>query len=97
MRVSLTPEAEGDLAHGQDWYDAQGPGLGHRFMIEYLALAERLAENPHQFPAVKGDMRRAGFRRFPYGLFFRVLGDAVEIFACLHGSRDPHHWQRRAQ
>lgn len=97
MRVILTPEAEADLAHAQDWYDTEAPGLGQRFMIQYRALAERLADNPRLFPTVRGDIRRAGFQRFPYGLFFRIRGDVVEVFACLHGSRSPRHWQRRTQ
>lgn len=95
MIVQLTPKAEADLIDARDWYDAQAPGLGMRFMIEYRALVVRLAENPHQFPAVRGLSRRAGFHRFPYGLFFRIRGDVVEVFGCFHGSRHPRHWQRR--
>jgi toxin ParE1/3/4 len=97
MRVRLTQEAKGELADAQDWYDHQAPGLGPRFMAEYRALAARLADNPRRFPALHGVTRRAGFRRFPYGLFFRIRADEVEVFACLHVSRDPRHWQRRAQ
>lgn len=95
MQVHLTPGAEADLADARDWYDAQAPGLGMRFMVEFRVLVVRLAENPNQFPTVRGLTRRAGFHRFPYGLFFRARGDMVEVFACFHGRRNPRHWQRR--
>ena len=96
MRVLLTVEAEADLADARDWYDGEAPGIGQRFMAEFRLAAERLADNPLLYPTVRRDIRRAGFRHFPYGLFFRIRGEVVEVFACLHGSRHPRHWQRRS-
>lgn len=97
MRVVLTSEAERELVAVLDWYAAQAPNLVRRFVDEYDRLVQRLAENPLQFPAARGTIRPAGFNRFPYGLFFRVRFDVVEVIGCLHGSRDPRHWRRRAQ
>jgi plasmid stabilization system protein ParE len=62
---------------------------------DFEALTRRLAENPQQFPRVEGEVRRAGFRRFPYGLFFLIGADAVSVFACFHASRDPRRWHDR--
>jgi toxin ParE1/3/4 len=95
MRVRLTRAAKAELAAALDWYDGQGPGITPRFVMEYEALLDRLAENPRQFPPMGRNTRRAGFRHFPYGLLFRIRADAVEIFACFHGRRHPRHWQRR--
>ncbi|MGQ9365810.1 type II toxin-antitoxin system RelE/ParE family toxin [Azospirillum sp. A39] len=94
MRARLTAAAKSDIAEAE-WYDAQAPGLGAHFLDEFPALALRLAENPRQFPAVRESIRRAGFRHFPYGLFFRIQGNAVDVFACFHASRDPTGWHRR--
>ncbi len=33
--------------------------------------------------------------RFPYGLFFRPLEDAIYVIARFHSRRDPVIWQRR--
>lgn len=95
MRVVLTSAAEADLAAALEWYDIQVPGIGPRFLDEFEALFGRLATNPRQFPLVGDETRRAGFHRFPYGLFFRLVGGDVVIFACFHASRDPAHWQKR--
>ncbi|CAA7618833.1 type II toxin-antitoxin system RelE/ParE family toxin [Magnetospirillum sp. UT-4] len=96
MRVVLTSAAEADLAAALEWYDGRSPGIAPRFLEEFQALAHRLADGLCQFPRVYGETRRAGFRRFPYGLFFQVKGDKVVVFACFHASRDPARWRSRS-
>jgi plasmid stabilization system protein ParE len=95
MRVRLTRSAESELTAAIEWYDTQATGLGKKFLSEFTQLKQRLGENPRQFPRIYKDARRAPFHRFPYGLFFRVTNDIVEVFACFHFSRDPAQWQRR--
>lgn len=95
-RVFLTSAAEAELAAAVDWYDAHAPGTGAKVLDEYEALIDRLSINPRQFPLVHGDVRRAGFSHFPYGLFFRLNHDRVEVFACFHARRDPTLWRTRS-
>jgi plasmid stabilization system protein ParE len=95
MRVRLTPAAEAEVADARDWYQANTPRVVERFLDEFEALTLRLADSPAQFPAVAGAARRAGFRRFPYGLFFVIDTDEVRIFACFHASREPRRWEGR--
>jgi plasmid stabilization system protein ParE len=83
------------LTDAQDWYERQASGLGRRFPDEVDVQVNRIARNPLHFPAMLADVRRARLRRFPYGLFFRHLQDAVYVIACFHSSRDPLIWQRR--
>jgi hypothetical protein len=35
------------------------------------------------------------FRRFPYSLIYRVIGDDVFVLACFHGKRNPRVWRSR--
>jgi len=71
--------------------------LGVRFRAEVDSQVERIGANALQFPIHFKDVRRSRLRRFPYGLFFRVLPDAVYVFACFHASRDPTVWRSRAR
>jgi len=96
MRVRFTSAAEAELADALDWYRANAPREAPRFLDEFEVLARRLADNPRQFPSVMDKVRRAGFRRYPYGLFFVIGSDEVQVFACFHASRDPHRWQERS-
>lgn len=95
MRVRLTSPAEAELDGAVNWYAGIREGLAARFLDEYERLLTRLRGNPHQFPCVRRDIHRAGFRRFPYGLIFRIHPDEVEVIACFHDRRDPRQWQRR--
>jgi|HubBroStandDraft_1064217.scaffolds.fasta_scaffold2358364_2 plasmid stabilization system protein ParE len=97
MRVRVTSPAEAELTDAAEWYDGQTPGVAGRFLAEYQRLLDRLGENPRQYPTLRGELRRAGFSRFPYGLIYRILPDEVEVISCFHGRRDPRRWQRRAQ
>jgi plasmid stabilization system protein ParE len=95
MRVRLTSAAEAELADALNWYATHAPREAQRFLDELEALTGRLAQNPNRFPRVFDEVRRAGFHRFPYGLFFVVRGEDVQVFACFHASRNPRRWQDR--
>jgi plasmid stabilization system protein ParE len=95
MRVIFTPAARAELVEAQDWCELRRPALGKRFLEEVGTTVLRMQENPHQFPAVFRDVHRARLRKFPYGLFFRIENNFLEVIACFHGSRDPQQWQRR--
>ncbi len=97
MRLRLTSAAEAELAEVLEWYARIRQELAARFLDEYETILGRLLENPWQFPAVRGQVRRAGFRHFPYGLLYRVHPEDVEIIACFHGRRDPRRWQERPE
>jgi toxin ParE1/3/4 len=58
---------------------------------------DRIATHPRRFPEITAGVRRARLRRFPYGLFFRQLEDAIHVIACFHVSRDPLVWQSRME
>jgi plasmid stabilization system protein ParE len=83
------------LIEAHDWYEGEVRGLGRRFRQSVDVLAERMSENPRQFPVVFRNVRRALFRRFPYSLFFVVEDETLLVIACFHASRDPLQWQNR--
>ena len=93
--VVWIPEANEDLQEARTWYDNIRPGLGERFALAVEAMIEEIAEHPLQFPAVYRDRRRAGVRRFPYGIFFEVQENRIVVIACFHGRRNPSRWQMR--
>lgn len=97
MCVRVTSPAEIELVDAAEWYDSQAPGLVMRFLAEYERLLARIGETRRQYPKLRGELRRAGFRRFPYGLIYRILADEVEVLSCFHARRDPRRWQRHAR
>lgn len=95
MQVRFTAAAEAEVSDALDWYAKNAPREAQRFLDEFEVLTRRLAENAQQFPGILGEVRRAGFRRYPYGLFFVIRSAEVQVFACFHASRDPRRWQGR--
>jgi len=56
---------------------------------------EAIAAAPLRFAVVDKGRRRAGVRRFPYGISFVVEDTRIVVIACFHGKRNPKHWQLR--
>jgi plasmid stabilization system protein ParE len=95
LPVVWIPEADADLKAALAWYEGIRPELGVRFALVVAETVEAIAENPLRFPVVYKTRRRAGVRRFPFGLFFEVEDQRVVIIACFHGKRNPIRWKIR--
>jgi plasmid stabilization system protein ParE len=93
--VLIRPEAEQDIADATVWYEAQHRGLGHKFLDEVHAMLLSIAETPLIYPNVYRNTRRALIRRFPFGVYYRVEGSKITVFAVMHGSRNPQNWKNR--
>ena len=93
LPVVWIPAANEDLQDAREWYDNIRPELGTRFALAVEATIEAIAERPLQFPVVYLGWRRAGVRRFPYGIFFKAQGQRIVVIACFHGRRNPRRWQ----
>jgi hypothetical protein len=68
IRVSRRAAFEVDAAFS--WYEAQRPGLGTEFLRTVEAALAGIARHPAMYAAVRGRVRRALLRRFPYGVFY---------------------------
>jgi plasmid stabilization system protein ParE len=91
LTFTFRAEAADDIGGARAWYEEQRTGLGEDFVdsLEHaLDLVQRL---PRSFPLVAPEVHRALLRRFPYALYFRLVGsEKIEIIACLHTRRSPH-------
>jgi toxin ParE1/3/4 len=95
LPLILRPEAQADLLAIRDVYEQQRAGLGTAFGDAVDDLLLRIRAMPQLYAVAHKDVRRAKVRRFPYVAYYRVLADRIEVFAVLHGSRDPQIWQSR--
>lgn len=88
-RVRFHREAELDVTAATLWYDEQRPGLGSEFLSHLDSILGRIAEMPLQFPVTEGAVRRALLNRFPYGIYFVLIGEEAQVLAVLHMIRHP--------
>jgi plasmid stabilization system protein ParE len=94
-KLILRPEAEAELAEAIDWYEVRGKGLGADFMRAVDAAMAAIERNPERYQIIKGQVRRAVLRRFPYGLIYVASQQDITVLACFHGRRDPRRWIER--
>lgn len=89
------PAAAADVEDAWRWYEARRDGLGEEFLGVVQATLAQIEALPESAPVVYRDIRRQLLRRFPYGLFYRLLEGQVVIVACFHAKRDPRIWRVR--
>jgi len=95
LPVVWLPEADAELKEALARYENIRPELGHRFAEAVVETVEKIIDNPLHYAVLEKRRRRAGVRRFPYGLFFLVEDARIVVIACFHGKRHPKHWQLR--
>ena len=95
MRRILRPALVADIREAHSWYEGERPGLGEEFLTEIDRSMDLAEKHPKMYPVILRDTRRVLVRRFPYGLFYRLVDDAIVFVACYHLRRDPELWKDR--
>jgi plasmid stabilization system protein ParE len=95
LPVVWLPEADAELKEALARYESIRPELAQRFAEAVADTIEKVAVAPLRYAVVETGRRRAGVRRFPYGIFFLVKETRIVVIACFHGRRNPRHWQLR--
>jgi plasmid stabilization system protein ParE len=94
-RIEAEPAVEADVEGAFKWYELEQPGLGLEFLGELSAVYDRMLESPLRYEELRGGIRRALTRRFPYAVYFSINSGVIVILAVLHTARDPAEWQLR--
>ena len=93
--LEIRPRASADLEEAAMWYESRRSGLGFEFLDEAESLKSRIVENPRQFPVAFRDARRALMNRFPYTMYFRLIGNRALVVAIMGQHRKESRWHRR--
>lgn len=93
--IKINLFAESDLKNAANWYAAQEEGLDLDFIEEIENALHRIQQNPQHFAFVKKKIRMSIVKRFPYGIYFYVSEDVVNVFAVFHFSRNPKVIRKR--
>ena len=86
--VFVRAEAERDLAAARDWYERKRAGLGSELLDEFAHAMRALELNPERERIYYGNFRRVLFRRFPYKIFYQIIGTRLIVFRVLHAKQD---------
>ena len=95
MTYTVVPQALLELDSAITYYEGHRDGLGLEFLAAIRKVIGRMLENPRQFPSISRRLRKAGLRRFPYGVIFEVQAERMRIVAIAHGKQRPKYWKDR--
>ena len=87
--------AEQEFDDSIAWYEREREGSGQGFRTAVEEYFQRILENPEWFPKVRGEVRRAVVRRFPFAIHFPIETDRIVILSVFHTSRDPEQLKTR--
>lgn len=92
MNLRILSLAEADLLNGFHFYEAQEVGVGAFFLDALYSDIESLRLYAGIHRRVYGYHRLLS-RRFPYAVFYDVLGDEIRVWRVLDCRRNPR-WIR---
>ena len=93
--LTVTVEAERDIAEAFAWYEERRAGLGEDFLTSLDASLQGLRRMPEMPPIAYKTFRRALIRRFPYAVFYEFEAQQVIVYSVFHTARDPRKWRQR--
>jgi plasmid stabilization system protein ParE len=88
MKLRILDEAEQDLIDGFRFYEMQDVGLGDYFLDSLFSDIDSL----HLYAgvhAIRSGYHRLLSKRFPFGVYYKVGGDIVNVWAVLDCRQNP--------
>ncbi len=93
--VEIDPAATIEVEDAARAYEATRPGLAEAFLDDLAALRVKIEAFPESCQEIDPGVRRALFRRFPFGAIYQVRPDRLVIVAVLPTRADPDRWGQR--
>ncbi len=88
MKIKILSAAESDLEEGYRFYESRCFGLGSYFLDSLYSDIDSLAFFGGIHRRVFGYHRQLS-KRFPFSIYYRIIDDAVVVFAVLDCRRNP--------
>lgn len=95
MKIEFLEEAQFELDDAIEYYNNEVEGLGEDFLKEVLNSIERITHFPDAWHPLSKNTRRCQTRRFPYGIIYTKLENAILIISVSNLHRKPNHWRNR--
>lgn len=77
------------------WYENQREGLGQEFRAHIEDHFQQITDHPEWFTKVRGEVRRAVVRRFPFVIHFLLEPECIVVLSVFHTSRSPEQLKAR--
>lgn len=89
MTIEIRSSALGDLRSGYRYYERKEADLGAYFLDRIYSDIDTLHSLAGIHPIRCGKYHRLLSKKFPFGIYYMVSGDLIEVRAVLDLRRDP--------
>lgn len=93
--VEILPDAEREFREAFLWYFDRSPLATDAFRTEVFEAIDALEEDADLWPANGDGIRFRVLTRFPYTIYYDLLGESATILAIAHQRRRPGYWRTR--
>jgi toxin ParE1/3/4 len=87
--------AEFELWQAIEYYESIRSGLGADLIGDAQSAMAAIQESPDMWPKRKHNTRIKLLNRFPFGIYYLELPEALWIVAYAHLKRSPYYWRSR--
>ncbi|TAM12367.1 MAG: hypothetical protein EPN72_05195 [Nevskiaceae bacterium] len=96
MKIVYHPAAAAEHLDQIHHYATLNPVLGTGYVEEFQAALSYISEGVQRFPVViEPQVRRHFLSRFPIAIYFRAVGEQIQIISVAHKRRRPNYWATR--
>ncbi len=97
MHVRIGRSAEIDLLEGYAFYEQQRAGVGEYFLDSLFADIDALTLFAGIHTRLDGRWHRSLAKRFPFAIYYEVVGETATVVAVLDCRQDPASITQRLQ
>jgi len=94
MKIRIHDEAATDLIEGFLFYEKQNSGLGSYSLDSLFSDIDSLSLFAGIHPICYGKYHRLLSKRFPFAIYYQIIGESTHVFAVLDCRSDPA-WIRK--
>jgi hypothetical protein len=79
-----------------NFYEDRLPGLGADYLKEFESVMAHICTAPNFYPTIGApDIHKAGLKRFPFHVVYRIVQNQIIVLAVAHQRRQPAYWSKR--
>jgi toxin ParE1/3/4 len=96
MNYQFHPAAANEYLESIAFYESRLKGLGADYVVEFESVMVQVCSAPLSYQLeCPPEIHKAGLKRFPFNVLYRVSGNYVQILAIAHHRRRPGYWLGR--
>ena len=95
--LEISEEAEKDFDNSYEYYFNDSPEIADAFFQRINISLEIIRRSPLAFQKIHKSLRRVIVKKFPFVIYYQVVGHTIRIIAIFHTSRNPKVWTARSK